>query len=109
MTTLTAPEATDIEQQHNVYVDAASNQYNVGGGYDAITGWMAIPSEWLPCAYVIQDHSANSGKDHLDENNANCIEENAEIFSDLESALQRQNQIDPDKAWSYISLATTTC
>jgi len=36
-----------IEEKHNVYVDADSMQYNVGGGYDAVYGWQPIPQEWI--------------------------------------------------------------
>jgi ADP-ribosylglycohydrolase len=44
---LNKDEVNAIEQAHNVYVDAESMQYNVGGGYDAVYGWEAIPQEWI--------------------------------------------------------------
>ena len=36
-----------IEQKHNVYVDADTDMYNVGGGYDAEYGWDNVPLEWI--------------------------------------------------------------
>ena len=38
--------ADQVERRHNVYVDIPTQQYNVGGGHDAETGWMPIPLEW---------------------------------------------------------------
>ena len=37
----------EIENLHNVYTDEKCEQYNVGGGYDAVYGWHPIPSEWF--------------------------------------------------------------
>ena len=47
MEKITEDIKTAIEQRHNVYVDAESGMYNVGGGYDCIYGWMLIPDDWI--------------------------------------------------------------
>lgn len=47
---LTQDQIKTIEDEHNVYVDAPSMMYNVGGGYDATYGWDAIPQEWIDAA-----------------------------------------------------------
>ena len=38
--------ADQIEGKHNVYIDMPTEKYNVGGGYNAETGWMPIPLSW---------------------------------------------------------------
>jgi hypothetical protein len=43
---MTKEQAHQIEQEHNVYVDYETDCYN-HDGYDAVYGWMAIPSNWL--------------------------------------------------------------
>ena len=45
-TALTPERALELEQQHNVYIDIAAEQYNIAG-YDAIYGWQPVPSDWL--------------------------------------------------------------
>ena len=44
--TMTTQKATEIEQRHNVWIDAKTEMFNVGGGYDAVYGWEPIPKEW---------------------------------------------------------------
>jgi len=43
---MTKEEATIIEQKHNVYVDAETEQYTIGEREDTY-GWDPIPEEWL--------------------------------------------------------------
>lgn len=35
-----------IEQQHNVYVDAETELFNLDG-YDSVYGWDDVPKEWI--------------------------------------------------------------
>ena len=44
---LTKEQIDYIEEKHNVYVDAETLQFNVGGGYDAVSGWYPLPQEWI--------------------------------------------------------------
>lgn len=36
-----------VEEKRNVWIDEDTNQYNVGGGYAAIYGWIPIPQMWI--------------------------------------------------------------
>jgi len=47
MKQLTEDQIVKLEQQHNVYIDRKTQQYNVGSGYDAEYGWMSLPDEWI--------------------------------------------------------------
>ena len=47
MKTLTEDQIVAIEQEHNVWIDRKTLQYNVGGGYDATYGWSPLPEEWI--------------------------------------------------------------
>lgn len=44
--TITLDQATQIEQQHNVYVDADTMMYTNGAREDTY-GWMPIPQNWI--------------------------------------------------------------
>ena len=43
---LTCDQATEIEDNHNVYVDAETAQYN-HKGHDETYGWHPIPQSWI--------------------------------------------------------------
>lgn len=43
---MTQEQATAIEQQHNVYVDADSEMMTSGERYDEY-GWEPVPKEWI--------------------------------------------------------------
>ena len=43
---MTQEQAEIIAEAHNVYVDAETEQFNIGGGQAAVYGWQPIPDEW---------------------------------------------------------------
>ena len=47
MSRLTRDQAKHIADEHNVWVDIASNQYNRSTEEDALYGWQPIPEEWM--------------------------------------------------------------
>jgi DNA-binding XRE family transcriptional regulator len=49
---ITPAIAEEISQRHNVYVDADARMYNVGGGDDAVYGWMPLPERWIASAHI---------------------------------------------------------
>lgn len=106
MKKLTEDQIVEIEQQHNVYVDRETQQFNVGGGYDAEYGWDHLPEEWIEevtCDFILMDNTANSGCCYIDESGENCaLEENAKRFETREDAQEYIDSVD-GKEWAYIS------